>query len=219
MPKKKVVPKKRVVPKDVGETNQTLMTISGFLTKLEEDNNLTPSQLQDSMAEADLLDRPGMLERVALLYANGIGYPKMAEQLGVAPSAVRNLVKRDSFKAIIDDISNQAIETCKDYLRIGAVKATTTMLNLLDDMSSKVRFSAAKDIMNRAGLKEIAKAKVRKEIDDLGDMSDEKILEYLLFQRQKKTAIPAYAYADTSKEVDTDGQVRSEVDINTEDSI
>jgi hypothetical protein len=66
--------------------------------------------LDELTEEADRLERPGVIHKIAAMYMQGAGVKNIATEVGARPGSVRNLVNRKVFKDIVAGFSEDIVQ-------------------------------------------------------------------------------------------------------------
>lgn len=168
--------------------------IGGKMLSLLSDMSEVPmADSSDRQEDFDRLDRPGMMHQVAALYVQGFTYTQIAKQFGVTPTSVRSVVKRESFKQIVDELGEEVMFACRTFLKRGAVTATGVLLDSMASHDEKVRLSAANSVLDRVGLKHTSGIEIKAQINALSILTDDEIMQEIIKDMQRPTARPSYA--------------------------
>lgn len=164
-----------------------------MLSLLEDMKTLPIEESNDNDEDYERLERPGILHQVAALYVQGFTYTQIAKEMGVKPTAVRNITKRDSFKRIVDELGEEVIMACKSFLKTGAVTATGVLLDSMTSNDDKIRLQAANSVLDRVGLKSANNIEIKTQINALSVLTDDEIMAEIISGYQKAAPLPAYA--------------------------
>lgn len=85
-------------------------------------------------------------------------YKKAKKKAGFDPST--------TIKYITDTLKEEIVEAIHNYMLTNGIKAAVAMQEIMDDpvaLGNKNKFTAAKDILDRAGFKESEKVEVKAE--------------------------------------------------------
>jgi hypothetical protein len=177
--------------------NNTLTNFSTDIMELLGDlSHVEVEATDDIIEEADRLDRPGILHKIAAYYMQGATYRQIADIMGVQPASIKNLCKRQSFKEVTDELGMEIINACKGYMRAGSVKAVGVLLGAMDSADEKIKLQAANSVLDRVGLKAIDKVEVHQKVNQLNILSDEELLERIMLDVSPKKHLPNYAKED-----------------------
>ena len=95
------------------------------------------------------------------LRLQGLQYREIAAKFGVAEITVRNwFCLDDLFRAEFERLKNELIEEAKHSLISAAPKAVKKLIELLDVDNPKIALEAAKDLLDRIGMKPVEKSEV-----------------------------------------------------------
>ena len=107
---------------------------------MNEQRNSTKSDKQQRSKEAALP-----------ILATCANYTEAARQIGCSRDEIYIWLKDPEFKAEIERIRTDLVNDAISQLKTHATKATSTLVNLLDDESSQIKLKAANDILNHLG--------------------------------------------------------------------
>lgn len=85
--------------------------------------------------------------------AMGISVKDIAHQLGRSEAWVRQYKKEPEIRAIITELQKEALECAKLTITAGTALAAETMVKLLADPNPGIKLGAARDLLDRLGLK------------------------------------------------------------------
>lgn len=103
----------------------------------------------------------------------------VASKYGLLPSDVNKLMKQDDFKEILAEFQDTMINEARHYIISRAKPAVKTISTIMTNESVKpnTRLSAAKDLLDRAGL--VAKKSIdinkKSTYEFISDLSDEEL--------------------------------------------
>lgn len=94
------------------------------------------------------------LVRMAYLMMMGYTAKETAEEMGASLHTVEQWRKRAEFRAVCGTLTKEITAAARTFLTSATLKATKTMLELLDSEDERIQMSAAKDILDRTGVKQ-----------------------------------------------------------------
>lgn len=94
------------------------------------------------------------LTRVAYLFMMGHTTAEIAEQMAVSHETVKRARTTPEFKAILHSLNQEIASAARMFMSSATLKATKVMLTLLDSEDERIQMSAAKDILDRTGVKQ-----------------------------------------------------------------
>lgn len=120
------------------------------------------------------------LARFTYQYIQGANSDDLAKSFKISKALVNSIKCLPQFKRMLTLITAEVTYSAKMFLNTAGLKATRTIVELLDSDDEKVRFSAAKDILDRMGVKNAAAGSVESgKKDDLSHMNEEQLKEIL----------------------------------------
>lgn len=121
--------------------------------------------------------KPKQKKCIEMLVSGHFTKTEIANELNIARKTINYWENND------DEFKKQFENTMRISIKSLAPKAIKTMANLLNSDSDNVRFSAAKDILDRTGFKPQEKIEISKPIDD----SIKEMEEYLCKRKKEDT--------------------------------
>lgn len=94
------------------------------------------------------------LVRMAYFMMMGYTAKETAAEMQVSVHTVEQWRKTAEFKAVCGTLTKEITAAARTFLTAATLKATKTMLNLLDSADERIQMSAAKDILDRTGVKQ-----------------------------------------------------------------
>lgn len=127
---------------------------------LEDTLSILPVDDRDRYTDM-VMDEPsptGIVHRIDLMklafqHMQGMPNGQSAILFNCSMRAVAEAKNHPKFKALLAMLSSAAVTMAKTYISASVIKATKTMAHLLNSDSEKIRYMAAKDLLDRAGLK------------------------------------------------------------------
>lgn len=110
---------------------------------------------------------PAKLQVVSLYLTGNYTKKRIASIVGIAEGTVRNWLLNSDVQAVITELQKRELTLVQANLNSLRNKAVETMEDLLNSNMDNVRFSAAKDILDRSGLKASQEVKVHKTVTNL----------------------------------------------------
>lgn len=94
------------------------------------------------------------IEVLRILYLHTLGYNKnqIAKHFKMSASRVAYIMQSDEFRMLAQDYTKNTLQMTKLAITMMSEKALQTMVKLLDSKNEKIQLSAAKDLLDRAGL-------------------------------------------------------------------
>lgn len=150
---------------------------------------LNPDQMElfSGLSEDVILTLSPTKLRVIYLYlAGGYTYKQIASLVGVTTTTVKNWLMLPEVQTIVGEIQTRELALVKANINAMTNKALETMMDLMDSNMDNVRYQAARDLLDRAGLKAAQNIKVNKtvttleqQIADLAEysISDEDVID------------------------------------------
>lgn len=103
--------------------------------------------------------------RAANLYMTGrYTFKQIAAIIGVAPTTVSKWLRSPVMMDVVDQLQERDLRLSQEHLNSLREKAIDTMDKLLDSNMDNVRFNAAKDILDRSGMKAVNVSEVNKTV-------------------------------------------------------
>lgn len=143
---------------------------------------------------------PAKMQLVNLYLTGNYSQNKIATILGIAPTTVRAWLIDENIQRVIKELQSRELSLIQSDLNALRHKAIDTMEDLLNSNMDNVRFQAAKDILDRGGLKAEQSIKVDKTVTTLEQQLSE-LAEYTICEDD----IVDIDLSDVLEEVNTDG--------------
>jgi hypothetical protein len=140
------------------------------------------------MEEADRLERPGVIHKIASMYMQGAGVKNIATEVGARPGSVRNLVNRKVFKDIVAGFSEDIVQACKNRLTVCALEAVNVFADAMHSANEKVRLKAADGVLTKIGVAATTKVEINNKIAEMlqfNNLSDEQLAQALIDRKDK----------------------------------
>ena len=144
--------------------------------KPDESREQNPMQVPDTNPDSVFSGLPAELmkqltpakTRMILLWLTGqYSQKKIAGVIGVSENTIRAWMLQPSVQAVIQEIQNREFALMDSKIKSMRYKALDTIDSLLDSDMDNVRFSAAKDILDRSGHKPQQKIQVDKTVTSI----------------------------------------------------
>ena len=110
---------------------------------------------------------PAKMQLVNLYLTGNYSQQRIATILGISPNTVRSWLLDENIQSVIKELQSRELALIQSNLNVLRYKAINTMEDLLDSNMDNVRFQAAKDILDRGGLKAQQSIKVDKTVTNL----------------------------------------------------
>lgn len=110
---------------------------------------------------------PAKMQLIDCYLTGNYTYKKLGAMFNIAPSTVKSWLMDENVQAIISELQNRELALMQADLNRLRSRAIETMEDLLDSNMDNIRFSAARDILDRGGLKAEQKLKVDKTVTNL----------------------------------------------------
>lgn len=115
------------------------------------------------------------LTKMAVMFAQGYTLKAIAMEFGVTADTIYNIRASDEFKAVMNSISLEVIETARTFLAVSGIRATKTLLDCLGSGNERIRMKAAIEVLDRIGLKAPEQIEVLAKSDNIEQMTDEQL--------------------------------------------
>ena len=120
------------------------------------------------------------LSRFCCMYIKGVTTHQLATEFGISPSLVSKIKCTPEFKKMLSILTSEVSNAARMLLTTSALKATNTLVKLLDSDDEKIQLGAAKDILDRMGVKADAPSHGKAVAgDDISNMSEQQLKEIL----------------------------------------
>ena len=96
---------------------------------------------------------PAKMQLVNLYLTGNYSQQRIATILGISPNTVRSWLLDENIQSVIKELQSRELALIQSNLNVLRYKAINTMEDLLESNMDNVRFQAAKDILDRGGLK------------------------------------------------------------------
>lgn len=124
---------------------------------------------------------PAKMQLVNLYLTGNYSQQRLATILGISTSTVRAWLLDENIQSVIKELQSRELALIQSNLNTLRYKAISTMEDLLSSNMDNVRFQAARDILDRGGLKAQQSIKVDKTVTNLeqqfADLAEYKISE------------------------------------------
>ena len=110
---------------------------------------------------------PAKMQLINYYLTGNYTQQKMAAIIGISPHTVRAWLMDENVQAVIKELQTRELALIQANLNSLRHKAIDTMEDLLSSNMDNVRFQAAKDILDRGGLKAQQSIKVDKTVTNL----------------------------------------------------
>ena len=124
---------------------------------------------------------PAKMQLVNLYLTGNYSQQRLATILGISTSTVRAWLLDENIQSVIKELQSRELALIQSNLNALRYKAIDTMEDLLNSNMDNVRFQAARDILDRGGLKAQQSIKVDKTVTNLeqqfADLAEYKISE------------------------------------------
>jgi hypothetical protein len=105
----------------------------------------------------------GKFESLALLLASGTSVKNASQQLGIGARTAYRIASSDKMRSRVNEIRSEITREAVGVLTLGATKAASTLVSLLDEANEpSTRLNASKAILNAlAPISELAELRSR----------------------------------------------------------
>ena len=117
--------------------------------------------------EIMLKQKKKKMQLVNLYLTGNYSQQRIATILGISPNTVRSWLLDENIQSVIKELQSRELALIQSNLNVLRYKAINTMEDLLESNMDNVRFQAAKDILDRGGLKAQQSIKVDKTVTNL----------------------------------------------------
>lgn len=149
---------------------------------------------QDTVVEYPTEQLEKAYLKVAMMTLQGYTNSSIAEELGVKVNTIARWKKKDTYKDLARSLVVEIIDIAKGFLAGAGFKAVKILVESLNSPNERIRIQAAKEILDRIGLKTAEQLEVLTKSDDTDAMSTEEL-----------TAIVKQTAAALLESGDTDG--------------
>ena len=143
---------------------------------------------------------PAQMQLVNLYLTGNYSQQRIATILGISPNTVRSWLLDENIQSVIKELQSRELALIQSNLNVLRYKAINTMEDLLDSNMDNVRFQAAKDILDRGGLKAQQSIKVDKTVTNLEQQLAD-LAEYTISEED----VIDIDVSDLVEEVNSDG--------------
>ena len=143
---------------------------------------------------------PAKMQLVNLYLTGNYSQQRIATILGISPTTVRSWLLDENIQSVIKELQSRELALIQSNLNVLRYKAIDTMEDLLDSNMDNVRFQAAKDILDRGGLKAQQSIKVDKTVTNLEQQLAD-LAEYTISEED----VIDIDVSDLVEEVNSDG--------------
>lgn len=116
------------------------------------------------------------LVQLAYMYMQGATTAGMCKFFGVSRAGLHKATGSPSFKSIQSMIMGATIQTARVFMAGATIKATKTLLSLLDSDSDKIKLAAACQVLDRVGLKSPDQIEVLQNATGMHAMSEKELM-------------------------------------------
>lgn len=117
---------------------------------------------------------------LAEMLSVGKSTKEIAENLDRSDAWVRKWKKDPGVVAMVNELHGEAVETAKSVIISGTQKAASTIVDLLDTGPASIRLAAAKDILDRLGMKAPDRKQIEATVNVNSGLSREERLARIL---------------------------------------
>ena len=110
---------------------------------------------------------PAKLRCANLYLTGGYNFKQIAAIIGVTPSTVSKWLHSNDVMQVLDALQERELKLSQTHLSSLREKAIDTMNDLLNSNMDNVRFQAARDILDRSGMKAVNNYKIDKTVTNL----------------------------------------------------
>jgi len=118
------------------------------------------------------------LMKLAFHHMQGISMENSASLMRVNMSAIQRAKNSPQFKTLLAMLTQAAVTMARTYISASVIRATKVMASLLRSDNEKIKFAAARDILDRAGLKPVEVSVVQNK-SDAASMSDNQLIDIM----------------------------------------
>jgi DNA-binding CsgD family transcriptional regulator len=164
---------------DVLLKNKDINEYVTFTEKETQDN----TQIIDSENSKTVLSLDAVA--VALLHVQGYTSVQIAKSLKVSTNVIQTLRKSTEYKNTLKLVTSEIINTARLFLSSSSMKAVRTLITCLDSPSEKIRLLAAKEVLDRVGLKSPDTMEILTTSSTVSTMTDEQLLQIIKLGQQE----------------------------------
>jgi len=118
------------------------------------------------------------LMKLAFHHMQGISIANSASLMRVNMAAIQKAKNSAQFKTLLAMLTQAAVTMARTYISASVIRATKVMASLLRSDNEKIKFAAARDILDRAGLKPVEVSLVHNK-SDATNMSDNQLIDIM----------------------------------------
>lgn len=150
--------------------------------KLQIENYLS---IENANVEGSIsLEDDGVLKDVNLVkmgyyFSQGNDVSDIANYMGLRRDTVRQAIKSDEFKAVMNSITVEVVNVARMFLASAGITAVRTLIDCMNSSNDKVRLKAATETLDRIGITEPKKIELIAEGSAFNGMSDTQMLEMI----------------------------------------
>lgn len=154
-------------------------TIQSILktTELQDIMHDYPQELGSNITTVKSVLTPEIVSKIAYLTVQGYTNAAIAENLGVPIPIIQQARKTEEFKSMMHALTSEIISTARIFLTAASFKAVRTMVELLDSVNEKIKLSAAKEVLDRVGIKAPETIELVSKNDSINDMTEEQLVD------------------------------------------
>lgn len=116
------------------------------------------------------------LVQLAYMHMQGATTKAMADFFQVTQPAIAKARVSPAFKSVQAMISGATVQTARVFMAGATIKATKTLLSLLDSDSDKIKLAAACQVLDRVGLKSPDQIEVLQNATGMHTMSEKELM-------------------------------------------
>lgn len=132
-----------------------------------------PKELRTvNMSEEHLL-------RIYAMRANGFTVAEIEKSIGYPAFALKSIMASLEYRALVDMIGKDIIESARETLMHATGTATKTLIGLMSSDDERIQLKASTEILNRTGLDAVKHIQVSGKTDHIHHMPQEQ-LDYIL---------------------------------------
>lgn len=147
----------------------------------------------------DVIWKDARFMKIVYYTVQGYNVETICKELNIEKDRLREIRMSDEFKLLRDYVTQEVVNIGRTFLMMSTVHAVKTILDLLDSDNDKVRLGAAKDVLDRVGLKSPDKIELMTKGDNLAGLDTEQLLN--LIKMGQKEIYNVVAPDDSEREV------------------
>ena len=118
---------------------------------------------------------------ISILSVQGYSRKELCKLTGLTPTQFSELTSAQLYKEIMYGMTYEVVQRAKQQMATATMKATRRLVELLDAPDSRVRLAAAKDILDRTGLRSAEEFVIRTEEKQVSGMPVDEAVDALKY--------------------------------------